>query len=204
MLPVGTLTDPSNYGNVLAGQLVAATLSVGFDANDPGFGYSGNLLGNLYVTSGPFQGMQVHEVLDAANTFIGGCGGPWTASALNAVLTAINENYVGGTMDGGFLSCTAPMGNKAGVMRAADVLSAHPVPATDLVVLSITAAQDGPMDLELFDAMGRKVRDLGPVATEAGMVRTERIAVNDLESGAYLIVATRGAQRTIVRIMVAR
>ncbi|MCW5900265.1 MAG: T9SS type A sorting domain-containing protein [Flavobacteriales bacterium] len=106
VLPSGTWVNPTGYGNVLAGQLLAATISVGMDAYDPGFGASSTLLGNAIVASGPFAGWTVNAVLAAANDFIGGCGGSYTAPQFNSVLTAINENFTGGNTNNGFLICS--------------------------------------------------------------------------------------------------
>lgn len=99
------LVDPTGFSSVLAGQLVAATLSVGFDAYDPEFGASAVLLGDMVVASGEFEGYTVTEVLTAANQYFGGCGSAASGSALVHVLTRINESYVDGTGSGGFLDC---------------------------------------------------------------------------------------------------
>lgn len=99
------LIDPNNYNNVLAGQLVALRLSVAFDDIDEDFSPSEVNLGDMIVSSGNFEGWSVYEILDEANSFIGACDSDYSASDLNEVLSSINENYVDGTMDGGFLDC---------------------------------------------------------------------------------------------------
>ncbi len=99
------LIDPTGFSTVLAGQLVAATLSVGFDAHDPNFGASQVLLGDMVIGSGAFQGQTVSEVLAIANQFFGGCTTTVSGTALVNVLTHINESYVDGTGNGGFLEC---------------------------------------------------------------------------------------------------
>ena len=106
LLPSGTLTNPGgSYSNVLAGQLVAATISVKFDLTDPNFGPEPGNLANLHIASGTFAGWTVAQVLDSANKFIGGCGSHYNTSQYNTVLTAINENFVDGTTNNGFLLC---------------------------------------------------------------------------------------------------
>ena len=99
------LIDPSNYSNVLAGQLVALTLSIGFDENDADFSGSDINLGDLLINSGPFMGFTIYELIDEANQFIGGCSTAYDATELNEVLTSINENFVDGNSDNGFLDC---------------------------------------------------------------------------------------------------
>ncbi|RLD22062.1 MAG: hypothetical protein DRI54_08675, partial [Bacteroidetes bacterium] len=99
------LIDPLNYSNVLAGQLVALRLSVTFDENDVDFSPSDVNLGDMIINSGEFQGWTVYEIIDEANRYIGACSSNYTGSQLNEVLSAINENYVDGTNDGGYLDC---------------------------------------------------------------------------------------------------
>ena len=99
------LIDPLTYENVLAGQLVALRLSVTFDENDEDFSPSDVNLGDMIINSGEFQGWSVYEFINETNSFIGACSSNYTGSQLNDVLSAINENYVDGTMDGGYLDC---------------------------------------------------------------------------------------------------
>ena len=106
-LPAGTLTNPgSTYSNVLAGQLVAATLNVGFDSTDANFAPSSGSLGHLIVTSGTFSGWSVNSLLAEANRAIGGCGSAYSYSALTTALDNINQNYDDGLVNGNFLSCS--------------------------------------------------------------------------------------------------
>jgi hypothetical protein len=77
-------------GNTLAGQVVAATLSVGFDAYDADFGEADSSLADAVVTSGTFMGWTVAEVLAEAEKVLGGCESEYDA-------------FVDGTEDSGFL-----------------------------------------------------------------------------------------------------
>jgi len=105
ILPTGTLTNPGGaYSNVLAGQLVALTLNMGFDANNAGFSPSAHSLGNYTITSGIFSGMSVNAFLNLANSIIGGCSSQYSYSQLNTAATAINENYDNGSSNG-YLIC---------------------------------------------------------------------------------------------------
>ncbi|MCZ4407272.1 T9SS type A sorting domain-containing protein [Cryomorphaceae bacterium 1068] len=99
------LLNPTDYGNVLAGQLLALTLSVGFDANDADFSTSSILLGDLIVNSGTFEGYSVSEILEFGNQILGGCETDFSASQINSVLSSINENYVDGSSNSGVLDC---------------------------------------------------------------------------------------------------
>ena len=105
-LPAGTLTDPGlAYSNVLAGQVTALTLSVTFDLYDANFGSNPDNLEDLIVGSGDFAGWTVSQVLAEANAILGGCASSYTPSQINEVVSSINENYVDGTTNEGFLLC---------------------------------------------------------------------------------------------------
>ncbi len=103
-LPSDLINPGNSYNNVLAGQLVAATLNVGFDAYDANFAPSTGQLGNQIIASGTFAGMTINQVLAIANNVIGGCNNAYSYSSLNEVLTGINENFDGGS-NGGFITC---------------------------------------------------------------------------------------------------
>lgn len=96
--------DPgSQFLSVLAGQVTALTLSVGFDLYDPNFGASPVNLRNLLVAdnSSPYYGWTVQQVLDEGNRILG--GGPGNAAQINQAVTLINQNFDNGNMDAGFL-----------------------------------------------------------------------------------------------------
>jgi hypothetical protein len=117
-LPTGTTasvltasyTDPPDNvpDNVLIGQLLTLSLNVGFDLNDPNFGAGSQNLANMYIVSGTFAGLTVAQFLAIANDVLGGCNTTYTPSEVNDVADDINNNYDGGTVDQGFLSCTKP------------------------------------------------------------------------------------------------
>jgi gliding motility-associated-like protein len=103
-LPSGIQTNPTS-GNVLAGQVLALSISVGFDNAISNFGSSSILLKDLIVRSGTFAGWTVQQVLTEANNKIGGCASSYSFSQLNEIVTAINENYVDGGTTGNILEC---------------------------------------------------------------------------------------------------
>lgn len=107
MLPVGHLINPGGtYNNVFAGQLVAATLSTTFDAMDEQFGSGFPDLGTLTIASGTFSGMTVYDLLTLANQIIGGCSQVYSPSQISSALASLNENFVDGTTNNGFIDCT--------------------------------------------------------------------------------------------------
>jgi hypothetical protein len=108
----GTRTNPgSSYSNVLAGQLVAATINVQFDLTYPNFSSSSTNLKDLIIASGTFSGWSVGKLLVEANKKIGGCASafPASLSQYNAALSSVNENYTDGVTRGSFLTCPTPI-----------------------------------------------------------------------------------------------
>jgi len=97
--------NPTSKITVLAGQVAALSLSVGFDLCVPGFGEnSGNLADLVVIDNGSdCFGMTVQQVLDEGNKILGGCDSAFSASEINDCLSKINENYVDGKNDNGFL-----------------------------------------------------------------------------------------------------
>ena len=98
------INPKSTKAGVFAGQVVALKLNVAF--SDAGKIGSGSIkLGELIVNAGPLSGKTVYEVLDLANTALGGGTTPYSITTLNEVVTAINENFEGGNVNKGFLRC---------------------------------------------------------------------------------------------------
>ncbi len=125
-------TDPtSTSAGVLCGQLVSASLNVAFD--DAGkLGSHETKLRNLVITSGPCSGKSVDELLNYANTYIGGGSCAYSESELNDALTSLNENFDDGKTDNGFLTCPSSLpgsignklwndANKNGIQDAGEV-----------------------------------------------------------------------------------
>ena len=101
------ITDPTgkDVKNSLAGHIVALTLSIYFDHYLPDFGGADYLLCDLVVCSGVFKGESVSRVLQVANDVIGGCSTAYTIDQIYTVISNINENFVDGEVDNGFLCC---------------------------------------------------------------------------------------------------
>src|SRR3989344_3525538 len=93
---IGDHVDPIlTEAGVLAGQVLALTLNVGLDL-------SVNNLKDYVIddSSVPCDGMTVQEVLDEANTILGGLPSVFSASEINECATWINEEFDGGGDDG--------------------------------------------------------------------------------------------------------
>jgi SprB repeat len=106
VLPAGNMLNPGGaLNNTLAGQIVAVTLAVGFDAADANYASNAQSIGGLQIASGTFSGMSVTQFLAIANDAIGGCATGYSLADLNSAATAINQNYDNGISDDGFLMC---------------------------------------------------------------------------------------------------
>ncbi len=106
-LPSNQVNPGNSYRNVLAGQLVALTLSLRFDQYDANFGGSNGYLGDQTIASGTFAGMTITQVVAIANQVIGGCSTAYSFSSVNQVLSSLNENFDGGS-NHGFVNCSQP------------------------------------------------------------------------------------------------
>jgi uncharacterized repeat protein (TIGR01451 family) len=119
-----------NLGNVFAGQVLALSLSVGFDLYDANFGGSTTNLKDLILKSGnykctndgkeetftianAFNGWTVAKLLEEANKALGGCMTSYNIGELNSAVDAVNNAFVDGTKDCGksFLLCSPPVEN---------------------------------------------------------------------------------------------
>lgn len=97
--------NPTSVKNVLAGHLIALSLSNGFDMFDENFGTSTIRLSDMIIGSGTFSGTTVGGFIDIANNVIGGCSTEYSIQDVLATATAINESYVDGTTRSSFLKC---------------------------------------------------------------------------------------------------
>jgi len=163
-LPEGGTPSSLPTLTVLTGQLVAASLNVGFDAYDADFAGSDVALGDLFTDAEGFEGMTVSDILAAANEVIGGCSDAFDFASLNAVLTTINENFDNGTVDNGHLTCTAPAGTTRSMVASNEfdnastfMLNVYPNPAVDVANVQISATRDEIFEVTLYSMTGELV-----------------------------------------------
>ncbi|OUJ73111.1 Ig-like domain-containing protein [Hymenobacter crusticola] len=107
------------YASNFAGQVVALTLSVGFDLVDANYSSASIALKDAVITSGTFTGKTVSFVLSQANLVLGGCNSQYSVAQLTTAITAINEAYEAGrtsdllTCSG---ACAVPLPTVAGLV----------------------------------------------------------------------------------------
>lgn len=216
-LPAGTLTNPgASYTNVLAGQLVAATINVRMDSVFASFAPSSGNLGNLVIASGPFSGWTVNMLIAEANKAIGGCGSTYSFSAINNALNLFNNNYDGGYYFGVapnrcFLSC--PIDGTSGSLRIAenghlidDVndLMVYPNPAHDKITIKFSSLDEGMVSIDIIGLNGEVVRNAinQPVGNGENFENT--IDVSDLTPGVYVIRFQDGSQSLMRKITIVK
>ena len=59
----------------------------------------------MVISSGAFAGWTVSAFLMEANKVLGGCSSAYSIQNVLTTAAAINENYVNGNTDKGFLDC---------------------------------------------------------------------------------------------------
>jgi hypothetical protein len=160
-LPEGGTPNALPSLTVLTGQLVAASLNVGFDAYDANFASSDVALGDMFTDAAEFEGMTLSDILAAANEVIGGCSDAFSYASLNAVLTTINENFDNGTQDNGHLTCSYAAGSDRSmdVVKASTpssfMLNVYPNPAVDVANVQISTTRDEIVEVSLYSMTGQ-------------------------------------------------
>lgn len=194
-LNIGTLTNPTSksYSNVLAGQTVALTLSLGFDTNS-NFSPSSTFLGSLVVTSGTFAGKTVNELLLIANTILGGGSSSYSASQINDALDAVNRNYDNGTVNLGYLAC--PCNNEGRVIDEvnneyvndiSNSVVVYPNPISENSYIDFSFNYSSTVKIELFNINGQLIGVLYDDAAREGTKYSINISSATLSSGMYFL-----------------
>ncbi len=203
-LKPGVETDPNKIKNVLAAQLLAATLNVGMDANYASFAPSPNNLGNAIITQGPFNGYTVQQLLGMANAFIGDCGGNgFSAGQYNEALSSINENFVDGNVDNGFLSC-APGTKSLDARESLPVTRrVFPNPASSNLTTTMEFTRAAVVQVDLVDATGRIAVPSQVVQADSGIMDLT-MDVSSLKEGMYFLRVVANGSMSVTRVVVTR
>lgn len=176
------LLNPGNsYSNVLAGQIVALTLSVRFDDVYPSFSTSQTPLGAQVIANGPFAGYSVRAVLDTANKILGGCSTRFSYSQINDMVSTINEYYDNGTTSNGIIRIVCP-GTVCRVTmhgdNKAEQAKVYPNPFNSAITINIEHGREA--DVTIVD-IGGKV--CGQMRTSESTIQTGE----NLLPGVYMI-----------------
>ena len=191
----GILTNPtsSTYKNILAGQTLTLTLSLGFDAN-PTFSSSTIPLGSLIVVSGPFSGMTVNQLLATANTILGGGSSSYTASQINDAIDSVNRNYDNGTVNLGFLSCPCPIdsGRSIATVKGASSIekisiTIAPNPVKDFATIDFNLPYDSNAKISIYNINGQLISTMYDGEIKSNTSNEVIIDRSILKSGVYIL-----------------
>lgn len=196
------------------GQLLALSLSVGFDEKDPNFGAAGVKLADMIIGSGPHAGMTVGAFLAMANNVIGG-----TASGnlndIQSTADAINNNYVDGTVDNGYLTCppgtaSARIGRTGEPVTVigSEVERVQPVQSENLGInvypnpsrgiLNVNTAQlPAGSEIQVISSRGNIV-----ARRAAGGAQTVSFDVRQFGTGVYMIKVINGGKVQTGKVLV--
>ncbi len=176
--PAGTISS------TIAGQLVAATLNVGFDSYDANFGNGSNTLADMYCNFSGFYGVKVSDLLTEANQRIAGASTTHTSSALNNALTKLNENYDNGNQDNGDFVCTNSEADRNLVQSTesnifSNTFSIYPNPASDLLNIDVISNRNEIATINIYNTTGQLIATENKEVTEgANLIKLNLSALN--------------------------
>jgi hypothetical protein len=208
-LNVGTMTNPTSktYSNVLAGQVVALTLSLGFDTN-PAFSPSSTPLGSLIVSSGIFAGKTVNDLLAIANAILGGAPSPYTADQINAAIDNVNRNYDNGTSNLGYLACPCSTSAKiastsdSGAGVKADV-TVYPNPVKSNSTLEFTLNYDSKVKVVIYNINGQLVNEVYEGNVSSDVQNAINISSSNMKAGVYILKLSTDRESVTKSLLIA-
>jgi hypothetical protein len=199
--PAGTIKS------TIAGQLVAATLNVGFDSYDANFGNGTNILADMYCNFSRFYGVKVSDLLTEANQRIAGATTTHSSSALNNALTKLNENYDNGNQDNGDFVCTNSEADLNLVQSTesnivSNTLSIYPNPASDLLNIDVISNRNEVATINIYNTTGQLIAsELKEVTEGANLIKLNLSALN-LQYNTILVelILNNTTQRKVIII----
>ncbi len=168
----GSSTNPGGtISSTFAGQLVAATLNVGFDTYFANFAAGTNSLKDMYCNFSGFYGVKVSDLLIEANASISGSTTTHSRSSLNSALTKLNENYDNGNEDNGDFVCEVADMNISAVtsqVKNEKTISIYPNPVKNYLNLDVKVEQSQKVTVNII-ALNGQVLIKEVFYTEAGL-----------------------------------
>lgn len=207
-----SVVNPTNYGNSLAGQVVALKLNIGFDDANPNFAPPTATLKQLMILSGTFNNWTVGQLLATAEKVLGGCYSPYSITAITNALTLVNQKYEYGTANGGYLFCPCTCAPKTipetpnSEPESAEgmvTLMAYPNPTLgmlDVVVTCASCDQEKQYSLSLTDLSGKVLQEK-PILVIDGQARL-RLTLSEYAAATYLLsLEGNGISRMVHRVV---
>ncbi len=202
-----TINPAGTISSTIAGQLVAATLNVGFDSYDANFGNGSNTLSDMYCNFSGFYGVKVSDLLAEANQRIAGASTVHTSSALNNALTKLNENYDNGNQDNGDFVCTNSEADRNLVQSTesnifSNTISIYPNPASDLLNIDVVSNRSEIATINIYNTTGQLIATESREVTEgANLIKLNLSALN-LQYNTILVelILNNTTQRKVIII----
>lgn len=154
-----------------------------------GNSYASGMSRRLHFGLGPLPSIDTLEVR-------------WTNGS-SQIFTGVTANRHYALTQNSSLLSTAGTPDRAAVPDRFSLAQNYPNPFNPSTVIEFTIPNDGPITLELFDALGRTVRTLAAGMRSAGRY-TERVEFTDLPSGMYLYRLTAGGRSEARRMLLIR
>ena len=212
----GNYSDPgSRLNNSFAGQIVALTLNVKFDAVISTFAPSSNNLGTQVMATGTFAGMSVNQLLTLANQALGGVTTGYSINDINSAVSKINKLYTGDDNDNSSLLYNAcNVVGKNDISNTSNVtvietaitnisLSCYPNPASTDLTIRFGMDYTSMVNVELFNIRGELVTTIYSDVLDANQQREFTINAAELNAGAYFCKITSEKGTKIQKIIIA-
>ncbi|WP_447951390.1 T9SS type A sorting domain-containing protein [Chryseobacterium koreense] len=211
ILGPGLAVNPPCPKNTLASQTVALTLNIRFDAANPNWApYTDTTLGDMIVVQGPLAGYTVNQVLTLANQILGGTSTQMTPSAINSVVSSINENFDNGNTNQGYLACpcvtytkpiaTTPVKETSTVQEAKVTL--YPNPTKGDINLKFDTDQGKTISVQLYNYSGKMIDDLSRLANWNGNTVSINYNNPNLTDGVYLLKVKTSTIEKMIKLII--
>ena len=167
------------------------------------------------VISGTFANWTVNQILAEANKILGAQSSPYSASEINAIVDAINNNYDGGKMNNGLLTCPCPGApaakgeNNAKVVEPQTIVPQtnnamvlYPNPSNGEFNLKFDAKSGTQVIVQLYDSSGKLIGDFSNKVMRSGNNASLNVNNPNLASGLYLVKVKTSQQEKTIKLMI--
>jgi hypothetical protein len=216
-LPFGAMVDPGQeYGNSLAGELVALKLAVRFDEMDEDFAGANSMLRDAVIAQGTFEGLTVAELIQEADNKIGGCFSWYSRNQLRNAIAMINFGYAGGVLANGYLECpdeepqvemvlVEPERQLDEVTTGSDtatVVTAYPNPFMDITTIVTTHVHERDrMTIDILSPDGVVLERIFEAVVEPGTETRTQWNATGRARGVYLYRVSTTQRMTMGRLV---
>jgi hypothetical protein len=175
----------AQYSNIFASMTVALTLGVVFDTLDPNYSPASTVaFGSMvYIGGGPYNGMTVYQILNAANHMLA-CGGKKNEiSQLNTVIDNIlhKSNVLGCPSSPVVRNITPEIDT---TVNEDILINIYPNPTSGMVNISFESEEVKPTSIMIVDLQGRVVMQINDEMSNSFL---REINLSNFDNGLYII-----------------